>query len=134
MREGCYAVYRGKEYRASISPEIKDKDIIMLITDDISELNNGFTKGFYGITKKVKRKELETAYDIKNYVIYKGFQFQVSDIKNCEVLIYSNCWTDCQTFNMDTTDKYTYHKWICINDVEKMLEKKEPLWEFVKTE
>lgn len=130
MKEGYYAVYKGKEYKAAYSPDLGDNDIIMLMTEDVNGLRNGFTKGFYGITKKVKRDELDTAYSIKVNAIYQGYQFQVSEEKDGRVLLYTSDWGISQKLNMEQTDKFSFHKWVTKDEIEKAWEQKEPLWGF----
>ena len=131
MKFGDFAVYGGKEYRVAYSPDLKDTNIIMLITDDVEELNNGFTSGFFGITKKVRIDELDMAYSVTTLAMYAGYQLQACEEKGDKMLLSTTSTYAYHALNMEQIDRESYYKWVLKVDVKKVWEKKEPLWEFV---
>ncbi len=123
MRDTTTAVYRGKEYDASL----KEDGTITLISDDKNDKNNGFSlyKGLRYI-KNVRRNEVDELYD-KNYIArYRGFDFWVHDERDNQIWIvafYNMDYRVCDSLGMKAVDKGVYGKWIDKDEAEIRLEK-----------
>lgn len=132
MKEGSYAVYKGKIYEADLSTDPKEKGLIMLISYDESDLNNGFVRDrIFGIIKNVRRDELTTAYYLQTYAKVQGVSVKVTEIQGDNIYIYSNDYNTFQKLDMEQYEPLVYHKWIKKDAVETMWEEKKPIWGFM---
>lgn len=126
MKNDFFAVYQGKKFTAGIDRNGK----VFLRSTDIEDLDNGFEKCEpfkYGkeeklvvCGKRVNRQEIEKYYRVYTVAYYCGFDFEVIDENEKEVLIlaadgdYHN-WLD---LGMKCIDKGLYQKWVNKSEVK----------------
>ena len=131
MKDGQFAIYKGKEYSAWKNNQEK----IVLRSTDIDEVKEGFEPCEPFIIndveepivcrKIVEKAEVEEYYRIRTIAIYKGFKFQVIDEKDEEISIVSmigdyRMW---KSMGLKIIDKGVYQKWIKKSEAEIELEK-----------
>jgi hypothetical protein len=127
MRNGVYAVYKGKEYEAGRSVE---SNVIVLRSYNPNDVSKGFSlyKGIVYV-KRVQKSELEEVYRITTYAEYKGIKFQAIKEDGDKILL-SGVIGDYRVFEslgMKMVDKGVYEKWVDKSDVTAIYEEKEPL-------
>ncbi|WP_026677561.1 hypothetical protein [Fictibacillus gelatini] len=129
IKDGKYAIYKGKEYSIII-----EDGYVTLRSFDQSELKNGFRVG--GLLKNVYLKdvsinELEDAYEIIPYCIYKGYDFGIigySKEKQTVTIVTSNPKAK-EKLNLESPGKGEYIKKVPIQDIQ-IFEEKRPLFGF----
>ncbi|MFD0671930.1 hypothetical protein [Cohnella sp. GCM10027633] len=123
IRRGEYAVYNKKVY----SVGKKSDDWVNLISHDPNDLFDGFNSHPLDSTvfvKKVKTQDLDQIYFIETSAVYQGVQLSVGDVKDEKVLLGTSELKLVEHLDFDKTDKYYYEKWVDINDVQFIEEKK----------
>lgn len=126
MKNGNYAIYKGKEYSADY---IKDKGIV-LRSPNVEDINNGFDL-YTGYNKRiacikfVERKDLEDFFRVHTKAIYLGYEFEVTE-ENDEMISIVTMKGDYRIWEglgMSCIDKGVYQKWINKNEAEIRVEK-----------
>ncbi|MBU3181238.1 hypothetical protein [Clostridium psychrophilum] len=131
MKEGTYAVYNGKVYEAELWSELNKKGIIMLISNDDTDLNKGFVQyKTYGIIKKVRKDELTNAYYIQNFAKVQGIKVKVIGVEGDDISITSNDYNIFRKLNMKQFEPYVYIKLVKKKDIEEEFEEKKAIWGF----
>jgi hypothetical protein len=125
VRNGFYAIYKGKEYEVGAM----NPDIVSLRSFDPNDVSNGFSlyKGVVYI-KRVHRSELEEIYRIRTYAEHEGIKFQVTKEDGDKILL-SNLIGDYRVFErlgMKMVEKGVYEKWVDKSDVTRIYEEKKP--------
>jgi hypothetical protein len=131
MRNGTYAVYKGKEFRANYS----GKGNFLLISKDIKDLKYGFSpdprnKGYY--VKTVAKSDLDEVFKIRPRTIYKGDEFQALEVKKNGVEIPDRILL--VTPNKDIGDKHgfsmrdfgMYVKEVGLDEIDQLFEIRKP--------
>jgi hypothetical protein len=127
-RKGSYAIYRGKEYPF----DVQENDNLTLISNDSSEIENGFSVYAPGVyTLSVKKKELTGYYRISTQASFKGITFGVLKAERGKVLISSSYenWPRkfVEELGLEQVDRGIYEKWVDEKDLEKVWEEKSPI-------
>ncbi|WP_312503370.1 hypothetical protein [Lacrimispora sp.] len=121
MKNGNYALYKGKEYSADY---IKGKGMV-LRSGNIEDIKNGFQM-YDGYNKKiicikfVDKAEVESFYRLRTKAIYGGYEFEVLEEKDHSISIVSNGgdYRNWLNLGMKCIDKGVYQKWINKEDAE----------------
>lgn len=128
LKKGVFAMYRGKEYRAS---QVVGSRRVYLFTDDASEVANGFVRGpRERYEKVVGPNEVTTVYKCSLYTIYQGVRVQVIPVRNGNAdLIYTG--TDqadqVRKAGFEQIDKYSYMKVVPLEELEEVLIETSPI-------
>lgn len=122
IRHDLFGVYKGREYRVALSQE----NSLELISLDVADLKNGFTKYSEGVYYlPVKKEDLETYYDINTYALYKGHEFVVESVSGDRVLLITRCTKQlAETLGLEAADRGFYEKRVKEEELEKVWEKK----------
>lgn len=133
MKEGIFASYKNRTYKVSEISVGK----IRLVSDDKEDIQFGFEKKVYpenysnpGSLPKVYVKEVEQIhitciYKIQYRARYKHSIVNVHEQKADRVLLGTNNSSLAKKLNFDRTDKYYYEKWVSLDEVEMIEERKE---------
>ncbi|GGE61463.1 hypothetical protein [Priestia taiwanensis] len=130
IKRGQYGIYQGKEY--SLGSE--DGEFVNLISRDYIELKHGFIPHPLDnkfLSKKVKKEDLEKAYYITPYVIYKGREFGIAagDGSTSSIIIGTTYKSEADELGMRNVNKSEYELEVELKDVQLMEERK-PIWGF----
>ena len=129
VRNSTYALYNGKEYNAH-RPYRQTN--IELVSSDPKDIDSGFvefSKGTY--YKEVGPSEIESAYSVVSYALYKGTPFQIIKITGDSVLLYhSGPSLQAEDLGFKMVDRFEYEKEVDRREIEKMWEERTPLWGF----
>ncbi|QHZ45839.1 hypothetical protein [Bacillus sp. NSP9.1] len=129
MRNGIWALYKGKEYEV-----IKhDHDNYELFTKDPDTAQVGFEldmTGYY--CKHVRRNEISSVYDIRFQAIMNGLEFPVFREEDNRVLLGSELHGPdvIKHYGFVQVDRFEYEKWVDKNEIKKIEEIKIPMWGF----
>ncbi|AUG56153.1 hypothetical protein [Acetivibrio saccincola] len=127
MRNGVYAVYKGKEYEAGRSVE---SNVIVLRSYNPNDVSKGFSlyKGIVYV-KRVQRSELEEVYRISTFADYKGIKLRAMKEDRGKILLVGivGDYRIFESLGMKMVDKGVYEKWVDKSDVTAIYEEKEPL-------
>ena len=115
MKSNIFAIYKGKEYQASIRAD----GSVILRSNDKSDIRNGFINNI-GINKGVKcykyvlKSELDEIYRKNIKAEYSGYEFSVVDESDNMLLICAmngnyQVWLQ---LGMESVDKGVYQKWV----------------------
>ncbi|MGL5085560.1 MAG: hypothetical protein ACRC68_07550 [Clostridium sp.] len=115
MRSNIFAIYKGKEYYAGMSPG----GSVILRSDDENDISNGFINNT-GINKSVKcykyvlKSEVDRIYRKNTKAEYSGYEFSVIDESGDMLLICAmtgnyQVWLQ---LGMESVDKGVYQKWV----------------------
>ena len=111
MRDTTTALYKGKEYDASIG----ENGEITLISDNEDDVRKGFIL-YRNIKyiKQVDRKDIDGIYDIVTTANYQGYSFEVIDADGDKILLCTMKldYRICENLRMECIDKGVYQKWI----------------------
>jgi hypothetical protein len=126
VRNGIYAIYKGKEYEAGAM----ELDVFSLRSYDHNDVSRGFSlyKGIVYV-KRVQRSELEEVYSITTFAEYKGIKLQAIKEDGNKILL-SGVVGDYRVFEslgMDMVEKGVYEKWVSKSDIAVIYEEKEPI-------
>ncbi len=124
MKDGIYAVYKGKEYEVGI----KNDGSYTLRSYNIHEVRDGFIP-YRGIfVNNVQKVDLEDIYDIKTYAEYQGYKFRVIKEDKNNLLLHSliNDYRINEKLGLDMVDKGLYQKWVNKGLVTNLYEEKRP--------
>lgn len=136
MRNGYFAVYKGKEYTSDAS---RKGEKIILRSDDIKDIEKGFEscepficryggkeERIVGI-KEVEHSELEAYYRLRTFAYYKGYKFEVMGEKDDMILITSigGDYRDWLNLGMERIDKFYCQKWIKKSEAEIVVERED---------
>lgn len=120
LSAGKYGVYKGNTYKVSAVKAGK----VRLVSRNEYDLSNGFKAKVYSSAyiykeklpniyiREVEISELESLYEIVNFVIYENDKFNVSAENDESYYIGTG---DCELANkhkLNRTDKYYYDKWV----------------------
>ena len=131
MKEGCYAVYNGKEYEAELWSELNEKGMIMLISKDDVDLKKGFIRDKkFGTIKKVKKVELTNAYYVETFVKIQGIKVKVTGVDGNNISIYSNDYNTFRKLKMKQFEPFVYFKSVREDEIEDKYEEKKSIWGF----
>ncbi|MEH7402930.1 hypothetical protein V7148_18325 [Gottfriedia acidiceleris] len=130
IKRGQYGIYQGREY--SLGSE--DGEFVNLISRDSSESKYGFIPHPLNnrvFLKKVKKVELENAYYIATYAIYKGREFGIAagDGSTNSIIIGTTNSSEADELGMRCVNKSEYEMEVELKDVQ-LMEKKKPIWGF----
>lgn len=125
MRNGIYAIYKGKEYEAGTM----ESDVFLLRSYDHNDVSRGFSlyKGIVYV-KRLQRSDLEEVYRITTFAEYKGTKLQAIKEDGNKILL-SGVVGDYRVFEslgMDIVEKGVYQKWVNKSDVAAIYEEKKP--------
>lgn len=127
MKNGQFALYKGKEYAAGVI----DSTNIVLCSSDPIDLDRGFIP-YHGHDKNIKyvkyveKTKVTEFYSITSYVIYKGYKAYIIEEKDGKIAItINNLLPDrAQELKMDRAiDNAIYEKWIDKGNVQVLEEK-----------
>lgn len=121
IRKGTYAMYKGSEYKFIE----RNKGQVELVSKDKKSIANGFK--FYDddiYTKVVSLKDIDDLYRIHPKAKYKGEIFGASPKPNNRVLLACVDAELAAKLGFDRTDKYMYSKYVDLNEVDIIEEKK----------
>ncbi len=124
MKDGIYAVYKGKEYEVGI----KNDGSYTLRSYNIHEVSDGFIP-YRGIfVNNVQKVNLEDIYDIKTYAEYQGYKFRVIKEDKNKLLLHSliNDYRINEKLGLDMVDKGLYQKWVNKGLITNLYEEKRP--------
>ncbi|HDR7968746.1 hypothetical protein ACQVOU_23625 [Bacillus pacificus] len=127
IRDGKYGLYNGQEYMLA-----GKKDDLEIISNDPAELLNGFIQDDWDeniFFKKIKKEDLDTAYEITTYAKYKGHNFGVLTASEFKVVIATNNPQVGHELNMSVPGRGEFHMEVNRTDVE-LIEEKKPIWGF----
>jgi hypothetical protein len=127
MEKGTFAKYKYKIYKVS---DI-DGDRIGLVSEDQSDLNNGFKEKIYPSNYKnsanlprlfiseVKKEEIDEIYEIDYKAKYKGNMFNLSFSKTRAQFKIGTVDAELAKRNgLERTDKYYYEKVVNKEEIE----------------
>ena len=126
MKEGKFAIYKGKEYTSGKNKEGQ----IILRSTNIKDLENGFEvcepfkfkncKEEIVCLKFVSRSEVEDYYKLRTKAIYAGFVFDVIEEKDDKISIIAMTgdYRDWLSLGMKCIDKGVYQKWVNRDEVK----------------
>ncbi|EJQ09747.1 hypothetical protein CN941_02755 [Bacillus cereus] len=130
IKQGKYGIYQRKTYCLGKA----DEEYVNIISRDVTELENGFLphardKNFF--IKQVKRSDLETAYNVTPFAVYKGIEFVLIGLneERRTVDIYGIDPKVARELGMSTAGRGEFSKTVPLDDVE-LIEKIEPIWGF----
>lgn len=127
MRRDIYGVYKGKEYRLVK----KEDETFNLISNDPNDQGNGFTPYHQSVfLKNVDRLEIEDAYYIDTFCMYKGYRFQVAKERDGKVLIHTGDRSLQQVFQLDMLELGVYEKWVDKKELDNEWEEKSEVYNF----
>ncbi|MDF2871092.1 MAG: hypothetical protein K0R05_2667 [Anaerocolumna sp.] len=122
MKDGIYAVYKGKEYEVGI----KNDGTYTLRAYNILEVKNGFIP-YRGIfVNNIQKDDLEDIYDIETYAEYQGYKFRVIKEDKNNLLLHSliNDYRINRKLGLDMVDKGLYQKWVNKSLITTLYEEK----------
>ncbi len=126
MKNGNFAVYKSIEYKFSS----KGGNQILLMSNDSNDLKRGFGKSIHpgSYIKTVSRDEVDDAYSIFTFGIYKGHQFGIRAEEDGKVCIEGSGNENLMvSLDMDLVDRGVYRKWVKKDELEQMWEEKTPI-------
>ena len=127
MKNGNFVTYKGKEY---IFYKNFDKTVT-LVSIDKSDVNLGFTYTLGQLTKTLNLTEIEGAYAIRTYGIYKGYTFAVRDEENNKYHLEGGYNNDIMIrLDFEMIERGVYRKYVSKDELEKIWEEKTPLMGF----
>ncbi|MES5896664.1 hypothetical protein [Bacillus cereus group sp. RP43] len=129
MRQNKYAIYAEKEYKI-----VKIDNHLELISTDEQDLKNGFVpydRDPNLFIKVVEKKDLETAYNVTPFAVYKGIEFVLIGLNEEKrtVDIYGIDPKVARQLGMSTAGRGEFSKTVPLDDIE-LIEKVEPIWGF----
>ncbi|MGG0721433.1 hypothetical protein [Bacillus mycoides] len=129
MRRNKYAIYNEKEYKI-----VQIDNHLELISRDEQDLKNGFVpydRDPNLFIKVVEKSDLETAYDVTPFAVYKGIEFLVIGLNEEKgtVDIYGIDQKVARELGMSTAGRGELSKTVNLVDV-KLIEKVKPIWGF----
>ncbi|MDM5191338.1 hypothetical protein QUG02_27315 [Bacillus hominis] len=129
MRRNKYAIYNEKEYKI-----VQIDNHLELISRDEQDLKNGFVRYDRDpnlFIKVVEKSDLETAYDVTPFAVYKGIEFLVIGLNEEKgtVDIYGIDQKVARELGMSTAGRGEFSKTVNLVDV-KLIEKVKPIWGF----
>lgn len=130
-KPGYYVIHNNKVYNATRDPETKE---VILFTEDKSEKRNGFkrdwsVKGLY--YKKVRIEEIQYAYHLNNYAIYRGERVLIFGSKDDYLWITADREV-AKKVGIPRIDKVSYEMLVNRKEIERLFDEKEPVWGFGK--
>ena len=126
MKNITFAKYKDKKYSAGI----KSNGKIVLRSNNIEDLNNGFVEKTFGknhiYIKYVSKYEVQEIYDKRVVAAYKGYSFEVIDETDdmISIVTMTGDYQEWLRLGMKCIDKGVYQKWIS-RDEAKIIIKKE---------
>ena len=122
IRKGKYASYLGEEYWF----RVLDGNRIKLISNNPSDINNGFTLLDQTIyTKIVNISDVDKLFIISPYAKYKGELFTASGEGGTGKVLLDTTDTElAKEMDFERTDKYMYSKIVEWDEVEIIEQKK----------
>jgi hypothetical protein len=127
---GFFGVYHGKEYEIDLGPQ---KGQIVLLSDDPSDLQNGFEEDAMSVYKKyVSSKCIDYAYHVVTLCEYQGEEFFISCVKGNRVLLLY--WEDDRTIpesrGFQRIGRDEYEKWVNERDLSRVWYNIKTLWDY----
>ena len=122
IRKGKYASYDGEEYRF----RVLDDNGIKLISNNPSDINNGFTPiSQTTFTKVVNISDVDKLFIISPYAKYKGELFTASEEGGTGKVLLDTTDTElAKEMDFERTDKFMYSKMVEWEEVEIIEQKK----------
>jgi hypothetical protein len=122
IRKGKYASYDGEEYRF----RVLDDNGIKLISNNPSDINNGFTPiNQTTFTKVVNISDVDKLFFISSYAKYKGELFTASEEGGTGKVLLDTTDTElAKEMDFERTDKFMYSKMVEWEEVEIIEQKK----------
>ncbi|WP_144505542.1 hypothetical protein [Bacillus mycoides] len=121
IRDGKYGVHNVQVYMLA-----GKKDDLEIISNDPAELLNGFIRDEWDeniFFKKIKKEDLDTAYEIKTYAKYKGHDFGVLTARKLKVVIATNNPQVGHELNMSVPGRGEFRIEVNRTDIELIEEK-----------
>jgi hypothetical protein len=132
---GLYAIYNNREYDLLIRGE----SYYLFSTDENDMVNNGFSyyidtsgnidKDMY--MKKITRKEIDEAYKVRMYGVYKGHEFFIMAENNGEVVLTISSPKEVEIakqLEFKFVEPLVYDKKVLIEDLDGIIEKQETVY------
>ncbi len=117
IKNGLYAVYQGKEYRAA-----KAEGGVKLIAEG-PDAPEGFQKTpYHNFTKTVKREEITKLELVKSYAAYGGGRFEIADKTAQGIVIATSDEAVARRLGMRRMDRMDYRMEIPWREAEAITE------------
>lgn len=130
MRKNAkYTTYKGKDFRVAV-PTDKTVD---LCSENPEDIKDGFEQISENIfVKTVSREEIGKVFSVRNYCLYKGYEFTVGEIHGEDIFILT--WDDklyeSKQFNLEVRDRGIYQMRVRIDELDKAWEVIEEIKDF----
>ncbi|MEC5236886.1 hypothetical protein [Bacillus mycoides] len=129
IKRGKYGFYKGSDYRI-----VETNDGVELISTNEIDLLQGFIRDDWDenmFCKNVSKDDLELAYYITPYVLYKGRKFGIAagDGSTDSVIIGTTYKSEADELGMKNVNKSEYEMSVNLKDVV-LIEEKKTIWGF----
>ncbi|WP_226654833.1 hypothetical protein [Pseudalkalibacillus hwajinpoensis] len=133
-----YAKYNNNVYKLDM-----DDDILELMSEDPTDLENGFS--FYVdvlgkkhndfFIKRVKIEELDLVFEIKVNANYKGEEFETLslgpfNIQEKKISLFTNSYVVAKKFDFYKQEQFVFVKEVPLQEIESLIEIHIPILEF----
>lgn len=120
IRNGCYGIHHGKEYRLFKMGENEYR----LISTDPADQEDGFEPRDGVFKKTVEKSQIAAAYRVEPIIIYQGYRFEVQhDTKDKVKLANGDLnYHLVAELQMERGSQGKYVKWIDKSEIEDLIE------------
>jgi hypothetical protein len=126
---GKRAIYQNREYEFQSG----ENNICMLISHDPKDMEDGFVQVDENrYIKRVRLEDLESVFEMKTVVKYKGDKFNGTVIKGNQIMLVSTDPDLYEKYNMKMFDRYDYFMEVNIDDVDSITETRTPLPKYMR--